>query len=287
MVRFENVDKRLGDFNLQNITFELQPGYLMGLIGENGAGKTSILNLILGLYQPDAGNVEIFGCKYYGEESRIRNQIGYVLTYDGLFLANLRLDDNANLFGKYYKCYDKKKLYTYCDAFELNVKKKWRELSKGERLKFQFAFALSHRARLLVLDEPTANFDPEFRKQFLHLVTSFMKDGECSVILATHQLQELDQIADYITLLHCGKLIFSVEKERLTERFRIVRGEDYKINRLRQERVVCRETKGYVSAALVRHRKIDTYDPALTVSIPTTEEILYYFIKSGQKDNFL
>ncbi len=287
MVRFENVDKRLGDFNLQNITFELQPGYLMGLIGENGAGKTSILNLILGLYQPDAGNVEIFGCKYYGEESRIRNQIGYVLTDDGLFLANLRLDDNANLFGKYYKCYDKKKLYTYCDAFELNVKKKWRELSKGERLKFQFAFALSHRARLLVLDEPTANFDPEFRKQFLHLVTSFMKDGECSVILATHQLQELDQIADYITLLHCGKLIFSVEKERLTERFRIVRGEDYKINRLRQERVVCRETKGYVSAALVRHRKIDTYDPALTVSIPTTEEILYYFIKSGQKDNFL
>ncbi len=287
MVRFENVDKRLGDFNLQNITFELQPGYLMGLIGENGAGKTSILNLILGLYQPDAGNVEIFGCKYYGEESRIRNQIGYVLTDDGLFLANLRLDDNANLFGKYYKCYDKKKLYTYCDAFELNVKKKWRELSKGERLKFQFAFALSHRARLLVLDEPTANFDPEFRKQFLHLVTSFMKDGECSVILATHQLQELDQIADYITLLHCGKLIFSVEKERLTERFRIVRGEDYKINRLRQERVVYRETKGYVSAALVRHRKIDTYDPALTVSIPTTEEILYYFIKSGQKDNFL
>lgn len=287
MVRFENVDKKLGDFNLQNITFELQPGYLMGLIGENGAGKTSILNLILGLYQPDAGNVEIFGCKYYGEESRIRNQIGYVLTDDGLFLANLRLDDNANLFGKYYKCYDKKKLYTYCDAFELNVKKKWRELSKGERLKFQFAFALSHRARLLVLDEPTANFDPEFRKQFLHLVTSFMKDGECSVILATHQLQELDQIADYITLLHCGKLIFSVEKERLTERFRIVRGEDYKINRLRQERVVCRETKGYVSAALVRHRKIDTYDPALTVSIPTMEEILYYFIKSGQKDNFL
>ncbi len=287
MVRFKNVDKRLGDFNLQNITFELQPGYLMGLIGENGAGKTSILNLILGLYQPDAGNVEIFGCKYYGEESRIRNQIGYVLTDDGLFLANLRLDDNANLFGKYYKCYDKKKLYTYCDAFELNVKKKWRELSKGERLKFQFAFALSHRARLLVLDEPTANFDPEFRKQFLHLVTSFMKDGECSVILATHQLQELDQIADYITLLHCGKLIFSVEKERLTERFRIVRGEDYKINRLRQERVVYRETKGYVSAALVRHRKIDTYDPALTVSIPTTEEILYYFIKSGQKDNFL
>ena len=287
MVRFKNVDKRLGDFNLQNITFELQPGYLMGLIGENGAGKTSILNLILGLYQPDAGNVEIFGCKYYGEESRIRNQIGYVLTDDGLFLANLRLDDNANLFGKYYKCYDKKKLYMYCDAFELNVKKKSRELSKGERLKFQFAFALSHRARLLVLDEPTANFDPEFRKQFLHLVTSFMKDGECSVILATHQLQELDQIADYITLLHCGKLIFSVEKERLTERFRIVRGEDYKINRLRQERVVYRETKGYVSAALVRHRKIDTYDPALTVSIPTTEEILYYFIKSGQKDNFL
>ena len=159
-------------------------------------------------------------------------------------------------------------------------------MSAGEKLKFQFAFALSHRARLLILDEPTANFDPEFRKQFLHMITSFIKNGDCSVILATHQLQELDQIADYITLIHCGKLVFSMEKEILTERFRIVKGEDYKINLLRQEQVIYKETKEYASSALVRYRKIDMYDPALAVSVPTTEEILYCFVKSTRKDIF-
>lgn len=286
MVRFEYVDKRLGDFFLQNIHFELPPGYIMGLIGENGAGKTSILNLILGLYHPDAGNVKIFGCDYRKEESRIRNQIGYVLAEDDLFWENLRLDDNANLFGKYYEHYDQNHLRAYCDDFDLDLKKKWRELSAGEKLKFQFAFALSHRARLLILDEPTANFDPEFRKQFLHMITSFIKNGDCSVILATHHLQELDQIADYITLIHCGKLVFSMEKEILTERFRIVKGEDYKINLLRQEQVIYKETKEYASSALVRYRKIDMYDPALAVSVPTTEEILYCFVKSTRKDIF-
>ncbi len=286
MVRFENVDKQLGDFFLQNIHFELPPGYIMGLIGENGAGKTSILNLMLGLYHPDAGNVKVFGCDYREEESRIRNQIGYVLAEDDLFWENLRLDDNANLFGKYYEHYDQNRLHAYCDDFDLDLKKKWRELSAGEKLKFQFAFALSHQARLLILDEPTANFDPEFRKQFLHMITSFIKNGDCSVILATHQLQELDQIADYITLIHCGKLVFSMEKEILTERFRIVKGEDYKINLLRQEQVIYKETKEYASSALVRHRKIDMYDPALAVSVPTTEEILYCFVKSTRKDIF-
>lgn len=286
MVRFENVDKQLGDFFLQNIHFELPPGYIMGLIGENGAGKTSILNLMLGLYHPDAGNVKVFGCDYREEESRIRNQIGYVLAEDDLFWENLRLDDNANLFGKYYEHYDQNRLHAYCDDFDLDLKKKWRELSAGEKLKFQFAFALSHQAKLLILDEPTANFDPEFRKQFLHMITSFIKNGDCSVILATHQLQELDQIADYITMIHCGKLVFSMEKEILTERFRIVKGEDYKINLLRQEQVIYKETKEYASSALVRHRKIDMYDPALAVSVPTMEEILYCFVKSTRKDLF-
>lgn len=286
MVRFENVDKQLGDFFLQNIHFELPPGYIMGLIGENGAGKTSILNLMLGLYHPDAGNVKVFGCDYREEESRIRNQIGYVLAEDDLFWENLRLDDNANLFGKYYEHYDQNRLHAYCDDFDLDLKKKWRELSAGEKLKFQFAFALSHQAKLLILDEPTANFDPEFRKQFLHMITSFIKNGDCSVILATHQLQELDQIADYITMIHCGKLVFSMEKEILTERFRIVKGEDYKINLLRQEQVIYKETKEYASSALVRRRKIDMYDPALAVSVPTMEEILYCFVKSTRKDLF-
>lgn len=282
MIKLENVNKYLGGFSLQNISFELPKGYIMGVIGENGAGKTSLLNLLLGLYQPDSGRIEILGYDYKNAEREIRNEIGYVLLDEDLFLSDLRLIDHADMLGKYYINYDRGILLAYCGKFSLNPHKRWKSLSKGEKLKFQFAFAIAHQPKLLVLDEPTANFDPEFREKFLQIISEFINDGEHSVILATHQLQELDQIADYITFLHQGKLIFSVDKETLTDKLRIVKGETYKVNLLRQEQVIHKEVGDYAATALVRHRRIDTYDNALTVNIPTIEEIMYHLVKSSK-----
>ena len=139
---------------------------------------------------------------------------------------------------------------------------------------------MAHQSKLLVLDEPTANFDPQFKEQFLHRVTDFIRDGEHSVILVTHQLKELDKIADHITLLHQGRLLFSEEKESLMDRYRLVQGEAYKVELLNKERIVYKEVSEYAACALIRHRKIDTYDHALTVSVPAMEDIMYYFIKA-------
>lgn len=283
MIRFEKVSKQIGNFSLQDVSFVLPKGYIMCLIGENGAGKTSLLNLILGLYRPDHGSVRIFDCEYKMDERYIRNQIGYVLLDTDLFLANSKLMDQADLIGKYYAGYNRAVLQKYCTDFSLDVRKKWKRLSKGEQLKFQFAFALSHQPELLVLDEPTANFDPEFREQFLHIITEFIRDGEHSVILATHQLQEADRIADYIAFLHQGRLLYAGEKEQLADMYRMVKGEVYKINLLNKERIVCQEIKQYTASALVRHTKNVTYDSKLTVSTPTLEEIMYYFIKAEGK----
>lgn len=284
MIKFENVNKHLGAFSLQNISFELPKGYIMGVIGENGAGKTSLLNLILSLYQPDSGRIEIFNRDYKNAEREIRNDIGYVLQDEDLFLSNVRLIDHADMIGKYYTNYDRGILLDYCGKFSLNPHERWKSLSKGEKLKFQFVFAIAHQPKLLVLDEPTANFDPDFREKFLQVITEFISDGEHNVILATHQLQELEQIADYITFLHQGRLIFSVDKETLFDKLRIVKGETYKVNLLRQERVIHKEVRDYATTALVRHRRVDTYDNALAVNIPTIEEIMYHLVKSGKVD---
>lgn len=282
MVQFENVRKWLGGFLLQDISFELPEGYIMGLVGENGAGKTSLLNLVLGLYRQDSGTIKLFGREYAGREREIRQDISYVLLDEDLFPADTRLIDNANMFGKYYERYSAETLADYCRRFSLDTKAKWKNLSKGGKLKFQFAFALAHQPKLLVLDEPTANFDPKFREQFLHIITDFVSSGECSVILATHQTQDLDRIADYVTFLHQGRLVFSMDRETLTDRFRLVQGEAYKVNLLKPERVIYKEKGEYAVSALVRHRRIDTYDSQLTVSIPTIEEIMYYMIKSDK-----
>lgn len=284
MIQFQKVEKQLGEFALQNISFELPKGYIMGLIGENGAGKTSLLHLILGLYLPDSGKIRILGNTYEDAECEIRNKVGYVVLDEELFLSDTRLADNADLYGRFYADYDGELLLDYCGQFGLNLHRRWKSLSKGEKLKFQFAFALAHQPKLLVLDEPTANFDPKFREQFLQILADFVSDGEKSVILATHQMQELDQIADYITFLHRGKLVFSTEKETLADKLRIVRGELYKVNLLKEERVICKEIKDYAATALVRHAERDTYDSALTVSIPAMEEVMYYLIKSGKLD---
>lgn len=226
MIRFEKVSKQIGNFSLQDVSFVLPKGYIMCLIGENGAGKTSLLNLILGLCRPDNGSVMIFDCEYKMDERYMRNQIGYVLLDTDLFLANSKLMDQADLIGKYYAGYN---------------------------------------------------------RAVLHIITEFIRDGEHSAILATHQLQEADRIADYIAFLHQGRLLYAGEKEQLADIYRMVKGEVYKINLLHKERIVYQEIKQYTASALVRHIKNGTYDSNLTVSTPTLEEIMYYFIKAEGK----
>jgi len=278
MIRVEHVSKKLGSFQLKDIDFTIPPGYICGLIGENGAGKTSLLHLLLGLYRAEEGEIFINGHDIRKEEVAVKNDIGYVLSEE-LFDGNLTLMANADAYGKYYTNYDRELFQKYCNRFELDCNKKLKKHSKGEKLKFQFAFALSHQPMLLVLDEPTANFDPNFRKEFLKVLTEFIADGTRSVLLATHLTTDLDRIADYITFIHKGKLLFSSDRETVEKSFRIVSGEDYKLNLLPKEKVIHKEKGTYGSKALVHHKRYHVYDKEVTVTIPTIEELMYHFIK--------
>ena len=252
MLEIQGLEKKLEGFTLQDVNIKLPKGYIMGLIGENGAGKTTLLNLILGLYKPTKGQIIIDGMTYENQEKEIRNLLGYVLV-DDVFSGEMKLIDQADMYGKYYENYDRTLFLDYCKRFELEEKKKYKKLSKGEKLKFQFAFALAHKPKLLILDEPTANFDPEFREEFLKIITEFVADGENSVLLATHMTEELDRIADYVTFLHKGKVKFSVDRSELEKKYRLVSGEDYKINLIKKERVIHKEKGKYATTALVEH----------------------------------
>ncbi|MBQ2800529.1 MAG: ABC transporter ATP-binding protein [Lachnospiraceae bacterium] len=282
MLEIQGLEKKLEGFTLQDVNIELPKGYIMGLIGENGAGKTTLLNLILGLYKPTKGQIIIDGMTYENQEKEIRNLLGYVLV-DDVFSGEMKLIEQADMYGKYYDNYDRTLFLEYCKRFELEEKKKYKKLSKGEKLKFQFAFALAHKPKLLILDEPTANFDPEFREEFLKIITEFVANGENSVLLATHMTEELDRFADYITFLHKGNVKFSVERSELESKYRLVSGEDYKINLIKKERVIHKEKGKYATTALVEHTNHSFYSPELDINVPSVEDIMYHMIKSEQE----
>lgn len=280
MIKVANITKHFDNsiFTLSDISFSIPKGYICGLIGENGAGKSTLLKIMLGLYRPDKGEIHINGNNIVNNEIIAKNDIGYVLSED-LFDPYISLMANANSYGKYYSHYDSKLFIDYCTRFNLNIKDKLKTLSKGQKLKFQFAFALAHSPSLLILDEPTANFDPDFRKEFFSILTDFISDGEHSVILATHLTSDLEIIGDYITFLHKGKLVFSTDRETLLNSYRLLHGESYKLNVLKKDRLIHSTIKDKHMTALVKHRSFDTYDKELTVSVPTIEDIMYHYIK--------
>ena len=284
MLKIQNISKQLEGFQLYDINFELPKGYIMGLIGENGAGKTTLLNLILGLYKPTKGTITIDGMEYENHEKEIKNLLGYVLV-DDIFPGEMTLLENAKMYGKYYENYETSIFLQYCQRLQLVETKKYKQLSKGEKLKFQFAFALSHQPKLLILDEPTANFDPDFRKEFLSILAEFVSHGEKSVLLATHITEDLDRIADYVTFLHKGEVKFSMDRKTLEQSYRLVSGEDYKINLINKERIIFKEKGKYGSKALVMHRRFSNYSDGVEVETPSIEDIMYYMLK-GEKSSW-
>ena len=283
LVEVKNISKQWGSFCLEDISMELPEGYILGLIGPNGSGKTTLLHILLGLYEQSRGTVTIDGMSYAEEEPAIREETGVVLLED-MFDGGLSLLDNGNNYGSFFKRYSSETLQGYLERFGLSPKRKFRALSRGEKLKFQFAFALSHDAKLLVLDEPTGNFDREFRREFFQVLKEFISDGKRSVILSTHLTEDLDRIADYILYLDHGKSVFSGDIEMLRESYRLVTGEKWRIRAIDRELVVYVEDGEFGTRALVRNscgigRFIKPGDSELTASTPTLEELMYFTTK--------
>ena len=275
MIDCNNVSKRFTSFSLKNITFNLPAGYICGLIGENGSGKTTLINILSGLYSYD-GKIRISGRDYCNHEYDIKQDIGVVVHGD-IFEAKESLISNANYFGRFYKKYSKNLLENYLERFNLNDKKKYKELSKGEKLKFALAFALAHEPRLLLLDEPGANFDIEFRKEFNSLLREFIIDGTRSVILSTHIISDVETFADYILFLKNGEQILFGDVETIREKYRMVSGEKYKI-KLLKDRIIYLEEGRISCNALVKHDK-QGFDKELKVWEPGIDELMYYIGK--------
>ena len=275
MLELDQVSKRLGSFQLRNITIQIPTGYLCGLAGENGAGKTSLLHMLLGLYRPDSGTVRIDGKIYEENEKEIRQQTGIVLAEDLLYPA-FSLLQNGRYYGSFYNGYEEVCFVEKLKQYHLDPREKFGHLSKGQKLKCQFAFALACHPAYLFLDEPVANFDPEFKKQFFADLCAFIGDGERTAVLSTHETEDLDRLADYLIFMKEGEAVIASDMEKFRDSYRIVSGESYKIRLLRPDAIVKLEEREFGARALVRHSRLLSYDKSLLVAYPTIADFMYF-----------
>jgi len=214
----KGLTKSYPNFLLDDVSFHLPQGKIMGLIGKNGAGKSTTLKSILNLVNPDGGSIQIFGKEFRENEESCKQDIGVVL--GGIdFYNHKRLRDITAVTRRFYKNWDDKAYQSYMDAFSLNPHKRVKELSTGMKVKYMLALALSHKAKLLILDEPTSGLDPVSRDDILELFKHLVKEEGISILFSTHITSDLEKCADYISYIKDGKLIRSAEKSAFIKSF--------------------------------------------------------------------
>jgi len=223
VLELDGLCKRYPGFTLADVSFALPRGYIMGLIGPNGAGKTTTLKLILGLLRRDGGTIRAFGLDPARHGAAVRSRIGFVHD-EPHFYRHLTVAANAALVARFYRTWEYETFQRLAVAFELPLDKRFGALSHGNRTKFALALALSHRAELVVLDEPTSGLDPVFRRDLLDTLTELLQDARTSILFSTHITSDLERIADYITLIQNGRIVFSAAKDEILERWALVKG---------------------------------------------------------------
>ena len=280
MLRVENLTKRFNNFELKNISFNLEEGFIMGLMGPNGSGKTTLIKLIMGLLKPDEGKIYFNGKDVSENHKEFKENIGIV--YDNLyFYEHLKVKDFMNIISGFYKKFDKDKFEKYLVEFNINKNLKIRNLSKGQSIKLMLAKALSHDAKLLILDEPTSGLDPIFRKEMIQILQEELEYGDKSVIISTHIIQDLSRAADYITFINNGELVFSEEKDKISESYKVIKGSKEELDEI-SEMIVNRKDTSYYSEALI----IDKDDMIQSENIQKAdlEDIIYYYGKGLKND---
>ncbi len=214
--------KRYNSFTLDNISFTVPKGSIMGFVGENGAGKTTTIKAILGLIHTDAGEISVLGEAAGSLSREIKAQIGVV--FDGSSLHdNLTAAEINKVLKNIYPNWDEKDYHQYISRFELPLNKRLKEFSRGMKMKLSIAIALSHQSKLLILDEATSGLDPMVRNEILDIFLEFIQDEEHTILLSSHIISDIEKIADYVTFIHKGKIVFSENKDQLIYQYGVVR----------------------------------------------------------------
>ena len=273
-IELKGLKKSFPDFTLGPVDLAVPEGTILGLIGENGAGKSTTIKLMLGLLRTDGGSITILG---QDAKKLDKNEIGVVLDEPG-FPSLLNAKEIRSFLKDIYRNWDDAAWQDYMRRFELPQEKKFTEFSKGMKMKFAIAAAMSHHARLLILDEPTSGLDPVVRDEVVGILSEFTREPDHSVLLSSHIVSDLEKLCDYIAFLHKGQLLLNEEKDALYEEYGLLRCDLETLRTLDPNAIIGKKETPYGAEVILRREAAGN----LTLSPIGIEELFVFMVKGGE-----
>ncbi len=282
ILEIKNLCKKYNGFELKNINIQLPKGMIMGLIGENGAGKTTTIKSILNLIHLDSGDIKIMNQDMKKNNKVLKEDIGVVLN-DSFFSEYLNALDINKIMQNIYEKWDEELYFKYLNDFKLPKKKIIKEYSTGMKMKLKIAVALAHHPKLLILDEPTSGLDPIARNEILDIFQEFIQNGTNSIFVSSHITSDLEHIADYITFINNGEIIFSKTCDELLDKYGLVKCSKEEFQKIDKKDYIKLKKSKYEYDILVEDKNVfqKKYDIKV-IDKPTLEEIMLIYIK-GEK----
>ena len=273
ILEIQNLRKAYPSFLLDDVSFDVEEGCIMGFIGRNGAGKTTTIKSVLNLVSADGGKVLFEGRDLWANETECKKKIGLVLGEFNHYKRK-KLKTIAAVTKQFYEEWDEPLYQSLLKRFALDPEKKISELSQGMRVKFALALALSHRASLLILDEPTSGLDPVSRDELLEIFRGIIEDGEHSILFSTHIISDLEKCADYITYLKAGKVLCSTDVETFKSAYRLVSGEAEQLPAVR-DRLIGYRAHAFGFTGLMRREDAEAAE-GIKIAPADMESIMIY-----------
>lgn len=282
-IEINNLRKDFDNFSLRIEDLKIPKGFVTGFIGPNGSGKTTTIKLILSMLKKDSGSVKLFNQEYEGDDLSLKEHIGYVGEFNG-YLQESKLSRIKKSLCLFYKNWDEKLYNKYMKEFELDENKIYKELSKGQQKKFEIVMTLSHRPKIIIMDEPTANLDPLVRNEVLEMLQERIEEDNATVFFSTHITSDLDKIGDYLVFIYKGKIFLADDKDSILQNHIIVKGNNELLQKETKDIFISVNKNSFGFEGLVKN-KVKAYElfgEEAVYDKPNLEDILTYYTRGNK-----
>lgn len=283
-IELKGVTKKYDGFTLNNVSFAVPKGSIMGFIGQNGAGKSTTIKAILGIIGIDSGEIQIFGKDHLKEEYELKEDIAAV--FDELpFHDNLNAKQISIIMSGMFRNWDKELFFQYLERFGLPQKKKCGKFSKGMRMKLQIAVALSHGAKLLIMDEATTGLDPVVRNEILDIFLEYLQDENKSILMSSHITSDLEKIADSVTFIDNGEILLSDYKDSVLETHAVIRCGKADYAAIEKADFISARISDFGAEVMVSDKEaMRKKYPKLMIESTSLEEIMLFYVNRKKKE---